>query len=112
MKCSDTEQYIQMYIDDRLTGSQLREFLTHIEECPKCYEEMEINYLIKEALIRLEDGTTFDLQKELQQKIQNSKNCLFIHEYLVAVRQLVLLATLVMLGVSIVRILIVYGVGI
>lgn len=112
MKCSDTEQYIQMYIDDRLTGPQLREFLTHIEECPRCYEEMEINYLIKEALIRLEDGTTFDLRRELQQKIQGSKNCLLIHEYLVAVRQVILLGAVAMLIISMIRILIIYGVGI
>ncbi len=112
MKCSDTEQYIQMYIDDELTGPKLREFLTHIEECPKCYEEMEINYLIKEALIRLEDGTTFDLRKELQQKIQNSKNCLMMHEYLIAVRQLILLGAMVILTISIFRLMILYGVGI
>lgn len=112
MKCSDTEQYIQMYIDDELTGPKLREFLTHIEECPKCYEEMEINYLIKEALIRLEDGTTFDLRKELQQKIQNSKNCLMMHEYLIAVRQLILLGAMVILTISIIRLMILYGVGI
>lgn len=112
MKCSETEQAIQLYIDNQLTGPELRDFLTHIEECPKCYEEMEINYLIKEALLRLEDGKTLDLRKELQQKIQDSKNCLLIHEYLVAVRQLIQLGAMVMATICIIRILILYGVGI
>ena len=102
MKCSETEQFIQLYIDDQLTGPQLRDFLTHIESCPKCYEEMEINYLIKEALLRLEDGKTFDLRKELKQKIQSS----------IAIRQLLLLGTMVMLAIMIARMLILYGVNI
>ena len=112
MKCSETEQAIQQYIDDQLTGPRLRDFLTHIEGCPKCYEEMEINYLIKEALLRLEDGKTFDLRKELKQKIQSSKSCLMLHEYLIAIRQLLLLGTMVMLAIMIARMLILYGVNI
>ncbi len=112
MKCSETEQAIQQYIDDQLTGPRLRDFLTHIEGCPKCYEEMEINYLMKEALIRLEDGKTMDLQKELQQKIQSSKKCLMLHEYLVAVRQMVFLAAILFIIICMVRILILCGVGI
>ena len=89
MDCSNIEQAIQLYIDDKLTGRSLSDFLEHIEGCHSCYEEMEINFLIKEALLRLEDGTSFDLRKELLQKLAVSKRCLEIHRHLIAFRQLI-----------------------
>lgn len=35
MNCVDTEHYIQLFVDDELTGPKLREFLKHIEGCPR-----------------------------------------------------------------------------
>ncbi len=109
MNCVDTEHYIQLFVDDKLTGVELREFLDHIEGCPACYEEMEINYLIKEALSRLEDGKTFDLRTELVQKLECSKKCLRLHEKLVLFRQVVMIFTLVTLMMTLVSVMITYG---
>ncbi len=112
MKCNETEQYIKLYIDDELTGAKLREFLAHIEGCPTCYEEMEINYLIKEALSRLEDGTTFDLQKELILKLQNSKRCLAIYERLIVARHLILATTIGILFITLIKAVLLLEIGI
>lgn len=109
MNCVDTEPYIQLFVDDKLTGARLREFLNHIEACPECYEEMEINYLIKEALSRLEDGKTFDLRTELVQKLECSKRCLRLHEKLVLFRQVVMIFTLVTLLMTLISAVLTYG---
>jgi len=112
MKCNETEQYINLYIDDKLTGAKLREFLAHIEGCPTCYEEMEINFLIKEALSRLEDGTTFDLHKELIFKLQNSKRCLVIYERLIVARHLILATTIGILFITLIKAVLLLGIGV
>ena len=69
MTCRESEQYIQEFVDDALTGDELEAFLWHISTCKACYNEMETSYLLKEALARLEDGTSFDLHSELKEKI-------------------------------------------
>jgi len=100
MKCADTEQYIQLYIDNELSGAGLRDFIKHVENCPTCYEEMEISYLVKEALLRLEDGTTFDLRGELENKLAVSQKCLRIHEGIIIWSRLLLMAALAVLLLS------------
>lgn len=92
MKCQDAEQYIPLFIEDRLTGSDLQAFITHIEGCHSCYEEMETNYLLKEALLRLEDGDAFDLHSELLQKLDSMRKCASVHEIVSIVRRIVLIA--------------------
>ncbi len=93
MECQNFEQEIQLFIDDQLTGNQLQAFIAHIEVCHNCYEEMEISYLLKEALLRLEDGEAFDLHSELIQKLACMKKCASIHEILSLLRRTILLAS-------------------
>lgn len=97
MTCQDTEQEIQLFIDDELVGVKLQAFIAHIEECHGCYEEMETSYLLKEALLRLEDGDAFDLHSELLQKLSVMKRCSSIHETVSMLRRTVLLAAGLML---------------
>ncbi len=92
MTCQDVEQYIPLFIEDKLTGFDLQEFIMHIEGCHSCYEEMETNYLLKEALLRLEDGDAFDLHSELLQKLDNMRRCVSLHERVSIVRRTILIA--------------------
>ncbi|HOO28431.1 MAG TPA: zf-HC2 domain-containing protein [Lachnospiraceae bacterium] len=92
MKCQDMEQCIQLFIDNRLTGVKLQEFIEHIENCPVCYEEMETSYLLKEALLRLEDGDAFDLHSELLEKLSTMKRCAAVHAFISVLRRTILIA--------------------
>lgn len=87
MKCQEAEQKIQLFIDDELTGESLNNFVRHIDNCHSCYEEMETSYLLKEALSRLENGETFDLSRELTNKLNNMRDCLETHKALTVVRR-------------------------
>ena len=91
MKCEDTNRYIPAFIEDRLVGSDLSAFLSHVRECPSCYEEMETSFLISEALSRLEDGGSFDLHTELLNKLTNYERCVNFHNFLTLFRRTVLL---------------------
>ena len=60
MDCKEFNGLIQDFLNDRLDEMKLSEFLSHIEECEVCRDELRIQYLIYEGLARLEEGATFD----------------------------------------------------
>ncbi|MBR5407446.1 MAG: zf-HC2 domain-containing protein [Lachnospiraceae bacterium] len=91
MKCQDMEKYITLFINDRLTGMRMKEFIEHIEECDSCFDEMETNFLLKGALKRLEEEGSYDLHGELMSKIRNTKRCVEVHEVVTMLRRVMLI---------------------
>ncbi len=69
------------FVENKLVGEMLWQFLTHVEKCPECFEELEIRYLIAEALGRLENGESIDLRNELSEKIRVSKRAMYFHYF-------------------------------
>ena len=70
MDCKEFNSLIQDFLNDRLSEMKLSEFLSHIEECEDCRDELRIQYLIYEGLARLEEGATFDVDKDLSDYMQ------------------------------------------
>ena len=91
MTCQENEQYIQAFVDDRLTGDELEAFLWHINNCKACYDEMETGYLLKEALVRLEDGTSFNLHSELKEKISTMESFIVFRNHTSIIRRIILM---------------------
>ena len=79
--CAECEQHMNSFIENRLVGETLWQFLTHVEKCPECFEELEIRYLIAEALGRLEAGESIDLRNELADKIRAMKRAMYFHYF-------------------------------
>ncbi|MCR5591525.1 MAG: zf-HC2 domain-containing protein [Lachnospiraceae bacterium] len=79
--CDVCEQNMNAFIENKLVGEHLWQFLTHVESCPDCYEELEIKYLIAEALGRLENGEAINLKDELAQKIKLTKRAMYFHYF-------------------------------
>lgn len=73
MECREAERLIGAFIEDRLGTDNRKEFVHHIENCEACLEELSIQYLVEAGMKSLEEGNTFDLQKELQLKLEQSK---------------------------------------
>ena len=65
MDCKEFTGLIQDFLHDALDETKLSEFLTHVDECEDCRDELRIQYLIYEGLERLETGATFDVDKDL-----------------------------------------------
>lgn len=107
MDCKQVEKMIPQFLDDDLTTEELREFMEHIENCTDCKEELTIEFLVSEGLVRLENGAVFDLQKELSERIvtaerhlhwrENVHMFLYILEGLVAVEAITVAALFVFL---------------
>ena len=79
--CTTCEQYIDDFIENKLVGEMLWQFLTHVEKCPECYEELEIRYLVADALGRLENGEAINLRSELEKKIRTTKRVMYVHYF-------------------------------
>ena len=73
MDCKDALNMIPDYLEDKLNIKKTKAFLAHIGECENCKEELRIQYLVSEGTLRLEDGDSFDLNKELELKLAKSQ---------------------------------------
>ena len=72
MDCKEVQKNIAAFMDEELDGRSAERFLNHIEQCPECREELSIQYLVKEGMVRLEEGGSFDLGKDLKNLIAGS----------------------------------------
>lgn len=80
MTCKDVEKLIPIFIKDELNYRELEQFIDHIETCPDCKEEMSIQFLVTEGMVRLEDGSAFDLNWELKNLMEVSKAKIRVHK--------------------------------
>ncbi len=83
MTCKDTVKLIPQFLDDDLDNQDLSDFLSHVDNCPECKEELTIQFLVKVGMQRLEDGNTFNLSYELEHLLSDSKKKLSARKYLV-----------------------------
>lgn len=72
MDCKEVQKNIAAFLDEELDGRTAERFLRHIEECVECKEELSIQYLVKEGMVRLEEGGSFDLSKDLNELVEQS----------------------------------------
>lgn len=72
MDCLKAQTCITSYMEEKLTGNELKEFLHHMEECPGCREELEIYYTLLVATKQLDEGeiTTSNFSQELDERIK------------------------------------------
>ncbi|MCR5527453.1 MAG: zf-HC2 domain-containing protein [Lachnospiraceae bacterium] len=73
VKCKDVENLIQPFLDNKLNIDDMKLLYGHIQHCHDCYDELEIRYLLKEGIKRIEDGEALDLKKELEERLYRVK---------------------------------------
>lgn len=80
MDCKEYEKEIPRFIDDEMNFMELKEFAKHTSACESCKEELTIQFLIDKGLERLEEGSAFDLNKEMQLRMEAAKGKIQFHE--------------------------------
>lgn len=73
MDCKEFEKLIPDFIARKTDYLTLKRFCEHIECCENCKEELTIKILVTEGIHRLEDGSAFDLQAEMRQRLEEAK---------------------------------------
>ncbi len=70
MNCKEAEKLIPRFIKNECTLKEEQALLEHIKTCKECKEELTIQFLLEEGLNRLEAGESFDLNAELEKRLQ------------------------------------------
>lgn len=100
MNCGKFEKMIPAFLNDTLEYKDLKHFLKHVENCSACREELTIQVLILEGMARLEEGSAFDLQKELDRRIEEAQKRIRFHRILQYINITVLAAALLAVAVT------------
>ena len=82
MDCKELEKMIPAFVGKTLEYKDLKKFMEHIDGCPSCKEELTIQVLVFEGMARLEEGSAFDLQKEMDSRMQEAGRKIRFHELL------------------------------
>ena len=80
MECKKAIRLINRFLDDDLDTEELQDFIEHVQSCEECNEELTIAFLVKEGVARLENGSVFDLKKELDQTMNRANHSLKVRE--------------------------------
>lgn len=102
MDCKEFEKKIPAFILNELSYKELKQFLKHVENCPECREELTIQVLISEGMARLEEGSAFDLQEEIDERMLAAEKRIRRHRMMRYVRITLELAALLAIGIVLV----------
>ena len=71
MTCMEAQNRITSFINDQLDMASAEEFLSHIEDCPSCREELEVYYALLTAMKQLDEDKELstDYNAQLNKKI-------------------------------------------
>lgn len=73
LDCKEFERLIPDFIGRKMDYPTLLLFSEHRDSCEECREELAIQFLVSEGMHRLEDGNVFDLQFELNERLEEMK---------------------------------------
>lgn len=79
MNCKEFEKLIPAFLNRELDFITLKQFQEHREKCRACREELEIQFLVAEGIQHLEEGDSFDMQKELNHQLQEADRKVHFH---------------------------------
>ena len=73
MNCKEFEKLIPVFLQRKMDYPTLKSFHEHMDRCEDCKEELSIQYLVMDGLQHLEEGDSFDLQSELDDRLAESR---------------------------------------
>ena len=105
MECKEFEKQIYGFIKRKLDYVTLKAFSEHMERCSKCREELTIQFLIDEGLVRLEEGRAFDLIYELRTRLNEAEKKIHRNDLVLVVGtvlEYVVMASIAVIVISII----------
>ena len=82
MDCKSVRYHMHLYMDENLSQEYLEPFIRHVNHCPDCYEELEINYIMIEGMRRLEEGGAIavNFQDEFRNRLKHQLSTILLHK--------------------------------
>lgn len=81
MNCREAEGLIQLYIDHRLPPKKLEAFISHVKNCPSCYEELETYFIIHYAVKYLDEDRhdSYNMTALLSEDLKEKEHHVRVH---------------------------------
>ena len=79
MTCKEFEKMIPDFLNRKLDFLTLKKFSEHMDSCEECHEELTIQFLVTEGMQRLEEGDAFDMQAELNDRLEEARSHMRFH---------------------------------
>lgn len=101
MTCLEAQRLITAFINDQLSIEQLEAFLSHVNSCPDCMEELEVYYALLTAMKQLDEEKNLsnDYHIELLDRMKHLEDRI-VHAKFVKIRKRILFfLTIVVIGV-------------
>ena len=73
MDCVKAQQLIKPYLDGYLSDRELEEFLSHVETCPDCFDELEVYFSVYRTLADVDEKGDYNFRKKLRRKMEESR---------------------------------------
>lgn len=73
MDCKTNQKMIPDFLTGKLETKELKRFLLHARGCDACMEELTIQYLVMIGAAILEEGKSFDLNRELSGLLERAE---------------------------------------
>lgn len=78
MVCREWQRKIPDFLDDRMPVEELMDFISHVQSCRDCYEELEIMFILSVGIKELdkdtdESGISYNFKKMLEEKLKKAR---------------------------------------
>lgn len=73
MICRKAEPYMEDFIENKLELKDLKFFVSHLEECKCCREELDLRYMATTGLKKLDEGQYCDIEEETKALLENGR---------------------------------------
>ena len=100
MDCITAQQMIRPYLEGMLSDRELELFLDHVQNCPSCFDELEIYFSIYRTLDNVDEEGNYNFDQKLRTKMENSRIYLSRRSREKAVKVGIVLAAEMMLCLS------------
>ncbi len=89
MDCITFSKDISAFLHEQLDDEELNDFLNHQKTCKSCAEELEVNYIVQEGIIRLDDkNASLNLASAHRHNLKNNQ------EYMSTRKKLIILSNI------------------
>ncbi len=102
MECREFEKKIPLYLKNSLDFETMEAFQDHMDQCDACKEELSIQFLVQEGMRHLENGDSFDLDKEFRNRLEISRRKHVRQGFFIGLGQWVLTFVFFVLGCAVI----------
>ncbi|MCD7735683.1 MAG: zf-HC2 domain-containing protein [Lachnospiraceae bacterium] len=93
MKCNEARHMVVPFVKKELSERDMEAFLDHVESCEDCMDELDIYFVVYNALNAMDSGThhEYDFKKMLAEEIRMSRRAILKRKISKAARAVLLI---------------------